>query len=40
MRWQGRRKSSNVEDRRGFGASGSRRTGAGSLLHPLPISNP
>lgn len=37
MRWQGRRKSSNVEDRRGMRASGSRRSGGGSLMHLLPM---
>ena len=36
MRWQGKRKSSNVEDRRGLRASGPRRSGGG-LVHLLPM---
>lgn len=37
MRWQGRRKSSNVEDRRGQRVSGSRAVGGGGLMQLLPL---
>lgn len=36
MRWQGRRKSSNIEDRRNMRASGFRSSGGG-LLRLLPM---
>ena len=36
MRWQGRRKSENVEDRRGISASGFRRS-SGGMLNLLPV---
>ncbi len=37
MRWRGRRKSSNIEDRRGMRASGSGSLGGGSMLRLLPM---
>lgn len=37
MRWRGRRKSSNVEDRRGVRVSGGGRTGASGMLQLLPM---
>ena len=37
MRWRGNRKSSNVEDRRGMGASGIGGLGGGGMLRLLPM---
>ena len=37
MRWQGRRRSRNVEDRRGMRATGSGGFGGGNMLRLLPI---
>jgi len=37
MRWRGRRKSSNLEDRRGMRASGSGGVGGGGMLRLLPM---
>jgi predicted metalloprotease len=37
MRWRGRRKSSNFEDRRSLGAASGGRASGGGVLNLLPI---